>query len=183
MFTDATAVAEADRADTSRAVGSRLQPVGGRHDILARFRLIELGEHLARPVFVARIPAEREERVGREGDEVVERQTARDVLDVRVETAVLVNDDDSGSCRRHWRDARGSRASFRNPAGDAYSTCSALDPRVGGVTCCAATNFGLSASSSIPAVVAADRELRGPLEKPASVDTAVRRTVERFSSS
>ena len=69
------------------------QPAAG-DEVLARLGLIELREHLAGLVFVAGIAAEREQRVRRERDEVVERQAARDVLDVRVQPAVLVDDED-----------------------------------------------------------------------------------------
>jgi hypothetical protein len=60
-------------------------------EVLARLALLQLGEQLARLVLVAGVAAEREQRVGREGDEAVQRQPARDVLDVRVQAAVLVH--------------------------------------------------------------------------------------------
>ncbi len=56
------------------------------------FGLIELREQLARLVFAfARVAAERRQRVGRHRQEVVERQAPRDVFDVRIEAAVLVD--------------------------------------------------------------------------------------------
>jgi hypothetical protein len=60
-------------------------------EVLARLGLVELLEQFARLVLVTRVAAEREQRVGREGDEAVQRQPARDVLDVRVQAAVLVH--------------------------------------------------------------------------------------------
>ena len=49
------------------------------------------------------IAAHRRQAVGRERHEVLERETARDVFDVRIESAVLVHDQDArqlGACRR-----------------------------------------------------------------------------------
>ena len=60
-------------------------------------RAIDLAEQLATLLVVARIAADRRETVRRERHEVLEREAPRDVLDVRVEAAVLV-------------DRRGSRA-------------------------------------------------------------------------
>ena len=68
------------------------QHVGGGDEILARLRLVELAEQRARVVFVARITAQREQRVRRKRDEVFQRQTTRDVFDMRIQAAVLVND-------------------------------------------------------------------------------------------
>ena len=49
---------------------------------------------------VAGIAADRGEAVGREGDEIGDRQAPRDVLDIRVEAAVLVHDQDAGQLAR-----------------------------------------------------------------------------------
>ena len=87
------AIAEADRAHPAGALGPRLEPPERGDHVLARLRLVERAEQLARLVLVAGIAAEREQRVGREGDEVLERQAAGDVLDVRVQPAVLVHDE------------------------------------------------------------------------------------------
>jgi hypothetical protein len=67
------------------------------HEVLARLGLVELREHLARLVLVAGIAAEREERIGCEGHEALEGDATRDVLDVGIEPAVLV---DHEHCRQ-----------------------------------------------------------------------------------
>jgi hypothetical protein len=68
-----------------------LQVILRRNEIFSRLGLLELAEQFARLVLVAGIAAEREQRVRRERDEVVERQPARDVFDVRIEAAILVH--------------------------------------------------------------------------------------------
>src|SRR4030095_9461074 len=78
------------------AIGKALQEVRRGDEIRPRFRLIELGEELARLVFVAGIAAQRIEPVRRERDEIVDGKTPRDILDVRIEPAILVYDEDSG---------------------------------------------------------------------------------------
>ena len=95
-LTIAAAVAEAHRADLAGAVRTRAQVVRRGDEVFARLGLIELREPVARLVFVARVAAERRQRIGRERHEVVERQAARDVFDVRVEAAVLVHHEDAG---------------------------------------------------------------------------------------
>src|SRR3546814_9843058 len=54
--------------------------------------LVELAEQRARRVLVAGVAAEWEQRVGRERNESLQRQSPRDVFDVRIEAAVLVRD-------------------------------------------------------------------------------------------
>ena len=88
---DAAAPAEADRAQLAVGVGARSQPAAAATKSSRVLRLVQLGEGVARLVFVARIAAQRRQRVGREGHEAVEREAARDVLDVRIEAAVLVD--------------------------------------------------------------------------------------------
>ncbi len=86
------AVAEADGAKLAGGVGTGAEVVGRGDEVLARLGLVQRREQLARLVLGARIPAKREQRVGRKGHVVVERDAARDVLDVRVQPAVLVHD-------------------------------------------------------------------------------------------
>ena len=93
---DAAAVAEPDDSDLAGALRAGLEHGRGGHEVLARLRLIQLGKQLAGLVLVAGIAAERGQRVGRERDEVLERQPPGDVLDVRVQSAILVHDEDAG---------------------------------------------------------------------------------------
>jgi hypothetical protein len=91
---DAAAVAEADHADLAGAAAVRPAHAKRGDEVGARLRLVQLGEQRARLVLVAGIAAQREQRVRRVGDEALQRQAARDVLDVRVQAAVLVHDQD-----------------------------------------------------------------------------------------
>src|ERR1035437_7651101 len=93
---DSAPVAETDHADLPVAAGERLEISRRREEIVPGLRLIELGEEVAGLVFVVRVPAERRQRVRREGDEVVDRQTSRDIFDVRIEAAILVHDEYGG---------------------------------------------------------------------------------------
>ena len=54
---------------------------------------IERGDHVAALVLVGRRAAERRQHVDREAEKAFEREPPRDVLDVRIEPAVLVDDD------------------------------------------------------------------------------------------
>ena len=65
-----------------------------------RLLAIELADQRARLVFIRRRAAAARERVRRDREETREREPARDILDVRIEPAVLVNHDDGGSLRR-----------------------------------------------------------------------------------
>ena len=85
-------VAEADGPELAGRIGTGAEVVGRGHEVLARLGLVQRREQLARLVLGARIPAKREQRVGRKGHVVVERDPPRDVLDVRVQPAVLVHD-------------------------------------------------------------------------------------------
>jgi len=58
--------------------------------------LIELADQLARLILVRGGAALGREEVRGERDEALERQTAGDVLDVRIEAAVLVDHDHAG---------------------------------------------------------------------------------------
>ncbi len=54
---------------------------------------LEIGEHIARLVLVGWRAAIGRQHVGGEGEKAFEREPPRDVLDVRVEAAVLVDDE------------------------------------------------------------------------------------------
>ena len=76
--------------------GRVLQPHGRGVQVLAPSSARStLPNSCAALVVVAGIAADRGEAVGRERHEVLEREPARDVFDVRVEPAVLVDDQDA----------------------------------------------------------------------------------------
>ena len=97
-------------AELAGAVGTGLQPHGRGVEVLGHLRAIDLAEQLAALLVVAGIAADRREAVRRERHEVLEREPPRDVLDVRVEAAVLVDDEDARQLvrGRRWPDAPGS---------------------------------------------------------------------------
>src|SRR5439155_1779339 len=86
------AEAETSRADLPRAVRTHLEPERGRHEVFSHLVAIDLAEELAAGIVVTWIPSDRREPVGRKRDEVGEREPARDVLDMRVQAAILVDD-------------------------------------------------------------------------------------------
>jgi hypothetical protein len=96
----AAAIAEADRADLAGAVGPRANVIGAGDEVFAHLRLIQLGGQLARLLFVAGVAAKRRQRIGRNRHEVVEREAARNVFDVRVQAAVLVHHHDARELAR-----------------------------------------------------------------------------------
>ena len=88
---DAAAKAEAHRAQAAVAACDAARLGRCSDKVLAGLAGVELAKQLARLVLVARVAAQREQRVRRHGDELLQRQAARNVLDVRVEAAVLVH--------------------------------------------------------------------------------------------
>ena len=60
----------------------------------------ELGEELAALVVIAWIAADRRQRIGREGHEVLQCEAPSHVFRVRIEAAVLVDHDRTGQLRR-----------------------------------------------------------------------------------
>jgi hypothetical protein len=62
----------------------------------AQLRLIELGLHCAPLVIVSRVAAKGRKTIGCERDEAFDRGAPRNVLDVGIQPAVLVNDEHHG---------------------------------------------------------------------------------------
>ena len=75
--------------------GKRLEEPHGGREIVDPLDGIERAEHLRGLLLVAGIAAERRERVRRESHEPVHREPAGDILDVRIEAAVLVDHHDA----------------------------------------------------------------------------------------
>jgi len=75
--------------------GPRLQKGHGRHQVLGPLARIELREERRRLFVVAGVAAERRQRVGRERHVVRDGEPARHIFDVRIKSAVLVDDDDA----------------------------------------------------------------------------------------
>ena len=81
----------ADAASGAAGLGPRPQPGDRGNEIFGGLALVELPEQAARLVLIAGIATEREKGIWREGEKAIEREAARDVLNVRVQAAVLVH--------------------------------------------------------------------------------------------
>ncbi len=92
MIDDAAAEAEADDAEFAAAVGTRLQPSRRGIEIFPHLGAVDLTEQRRALLVVSGIAAHRSEPIGRQRHETVDRQPPRHVSDVRIETAVLVDD-------------------------------------------------------------------------------------------
>src|SRR5207253_9216156 len=88
--------ATAHGADLARAFGTCLEVTGGGKHVFDTLGGVELAKKLPGLFVVAGIAADRRESVRREGDEIFYRQASRDILDIRTEAAILVNDDHAG---------------------------------------------------------------------------------------
>jgi hypothetical protein len=69
---------------------------GRRIQVFGHLRAVDLLEQLGTILVIAGIAAHRRQPVGRHGHEACHRQPSRDVLDVGIEAAILVNHDDRG---------------------------------------------------------------------------------------
>src|SRR5262249_10457399 len=89
---------------------------GRRHKIFRYLATIELAEKLRSFLFISRISTQGGEAVRGECDEVRDRQTARDILDIRIEAAVLMDDQNrwqlSGGIRRTHQVAGNTPVAF-----------------------------------------------------------------------
>jgi hypothetical protein len=75
--------------------GARLQPCHCGHEVLAGLVLVQLCEELARRVLVAGITIEWGQRVRSEREVLLQGDSPGDVLDVRIEPAVLMHHQDA----------------------------------------------------------------------------------------
>ena len=99
--------------------GRDLRKSYAANEILVALFRVELGEELRRLFLVARIAAQRRQRVRRERDEVLDRKPARDILDVRIEAAVLVDHQHArAACRSRSPVARNIPRIVPLPCGD-----------------------------------------------------------------
>ncbi len=89
------AEAEPDDADLARAVGTGLQPARRRDEVLGHLGAVDLLKRLPTLLVIARIAADAGQSVRREGNEVFGSEAARDILDVRIQAAILVDHQDS----------------------------------------------------------------------------------------
>jgi hypothetical protein len=83
-----------DRAELAGAVRARLEPGRRGEEILLHLARVDLLEQRQPLLVVPGIAADRCQPVRGEGDEIGEGEPVRHVLDVRIEAAVLVDDED-----------------------------------------------------------------------------------------
>ena len=84
------------RAEPPRRQLVRLEKPRAVQHVGAQLRLVEFPPKRARFVVVAGIAAERREAVGRERDVAFDRGAPRDILDIGIQSAVLVDDEHRG---------------------------------------------------------------------------------------
>ena len=92
LVDDAAAEAEADGAELAGAVRARFQPNRRGNEILGHLGAVDLAKSASALLVVAGIAADRGQPIGREGDEIGDRQAPRDVFDIGVEAAIFVDD-------------------------------------------------------------------------------------------
>jgi len=82
------------------AVRTGFQPPRSGDEILGSFGAVELAEQQAALVVVARITADGRKRVRRKRHEVRQGKAPRNILRVRIQSPILVDDDNAGQFRR-----------------------------------------------------------------------------------
>ena len=87
----AAAVAEAGDAELAGRQLVRLEKARAVEQVGAQLGLVEIALQGAAVVIVARVAADRRQPVGREREETIDGGAARDVLDIGIEAAVLVD--------------------------------------------------------------------------------------------
>ena len=92
LIDHATAIAESDGSHTAGRGGVRAQELERGHPVLHHHVPVHLALHRATVVIVSGIPAERGQRVRTQRDEVGRREASYDVLDVRIQATVFVDD-------------------------------------------------------------------------------------------
>src|SRR5688500_17517745 len=83
---------EADYSYLAAAIGVCLQVVVGLYKVFQHLAAITLGLQFLALLIVARITAERSQRIRRQCHVPGDTEAARDILDIRIQAAVLVHD-------------------------------------------------------------------------------------------
>ena len=96
---------ESHRAQFAGGIGTRFEPLGRRDEIFGHLLSVHRAKGGSAFLITAGIAADRSQSIGRKGDEIGEREATRYVLDIGIESAVLVNDEHDGQvfpfCRTH----------------------------------------------------------------------------------
>ena len=146
----------------------------GGGDALRGLVRLQGRDHVAAFVLVAGRAAERRQHIDRERQKAFERDAARDVLDVRIEPAVFVNDDD----RRAFRLALEPRQiAFDRRAGGIIGDGVDRQPRILGRDHGGARIIVLQQRQQRHRGGAGTGDLGQPVEKGAAVDAAMREAV------
>ena len=142
-----------------------------------RLRLVERGERGTRLVFVAGIAAEREQRIRRKGHELGHGDPAGDVLNVGVQSPVLMDDQHAGELACRLGRLNQETPHLARTQGRLILRISRLNTRIVlrhllGERVVRAQHLQQSRPRQ-----ATDRETRCPLHKPAPVDAPMREVV------
>src|SRR6185312_1212831 len=84
---------ESNRAEFASGIGTRLEPLGRRDEIFGHLLSIHRSKGGAALFIAAGIAAHRSQSIRRKGNKISGREPARHVLDVGIESAVLMNDE------------------------------------------------------------------------------------------
>ena len=150
-----------------------LQPLEGGDEVGPRLVRVELLEEGAGRVLVARIAAERGQRVGGQRRETGERETPRDVLDMGIQAAVLVDDEHAGELGRSRRRTNEVGAYLAVPRGRRDLDPLGDDTRVVGRQDQRMDEVRGELVEQHRGGDAADGELRGAFEELPAIDVAV----------
>src|SRR6266481_8886602 len=87
---DAATVAKTHYTDFAIALGKFFQHIKRSNKVFLRLGLIKFGKELARCVLVPRITAQWKQCIRCKGNKIIQRQTARNILDMRIKPAILM---------------------------------------------------------------------------------------------
>ena len=129
---DTASKAEADGAESAVACRMPFDPVCGRHEVFGSLGAIEFSESLDRFFFIARIAADRSQRIRRKCDVVCDSETPCDVPDVGVQATIFMDDQDRGQFALGIRRCHKIAAGFGITLWRRIADVLALDSRIGG---------------------------------------------------
>ena len=128
---------ETGDSDLTRAERMRFQPERGGHEIFGHLVAVDGSEQHAAFVVVTGKAAHGGEPVRRKRHEVRQSEAARDVLDMRIQAAIFVDDDNPGQLRRRRVSCVGTHRPHEISLDDAVSLrrrdgfVSGIDPVIG----------------------------------------------------
>ena len=139
----------------------------GGNQILRCLLAIQLANHVASGVLVFGSPTRRRQEVRRQNEKALQGDTSRDILDMRIETAVLVDDDH----RRQFPSALGARhVGLDLACGPRIGGTAGLEPRILGRYLCCPRLVGLKQRYEGNGSCGAAGELGQPCQEHATIE-------------